>query len=197
MKITAIKQQVKRTDRYSIFVDDKYAFSLSESGLIDSRLASGQELTGAELKQLKKAAGLDKAYYNALRYVAMRQRSEWEIQTYLARKEVDPEAAAEIIERLKRARLVDDMAFAQSWIANRRTLKSTSKRRLRLELLQKHVPSDIIDEAMAEDPTDERQALRDLIAKKRRRYPDRQKLMQYLARQGFNYDDIKSVLDES
>ena len=26
MKITAIKQQAKRTDRYSIFVDDKYAY---------------------------------------------------------------------------------------------------------------------------------------------------------------------------
>ena len=95
MKITAIKQQVKRTDRYSIFVDEKYAFSLSESGLIQSSLASGQELTPVELKKLKKDAGLDKAYYNALRYVAMRMRSEWEIGAYLQRKEVDAEAAAE------------------------------------------------------------------------------------------------------
>jgi NUDIX domain. len=54
MKITAITQQVKRTDRYSIFVDGKYAFSLSESGLLASGLAVGQELTPAELKKLKK-----------------------------------------------------------------------------------------------------------------------------------------------
>ncbi len=196
MKITAIKQQAKRADRYSIFVDDQYAFSLSESGLIESKLASGQELTPAELKQLKKAAGLDKAYYNALRYVAMRQRSEWEIQAYLTRKEVDTAAAAEVIARLKDLKLLDDAQFARSWIANRRTLKSTSKRRLRMELLQKHVPNDVIDESLAGDETDERQTLRDLVAKKQRRYPDRQKFMRYLAGQGFNYDDIKAVLDE-
>lgn len=196
MKITAIKQQVKRTDRYSIFVDGKYAFSLSESGLIASGLASGQELDAAELKRLKKAAGLDKAYYNALRYVAMRPRSEWEIQMYLKRKEADKATADEVVRRLRDLNLLSDLDFARSWIANRRLLKSTSKRRLRMELMQKHVSDDVIQEALAEDVTDERQALRDLVEKKRRRYPDRLKFMRYLAGQGFNYDDIKSVLDE-
>lgn len=194
MKITAIKQQVKRTDRYSIFVDDKYAFSLSESGLIESRLASGMELDAAELKRLKKAAGLDKAYGQALRYVAIRARSEWEIESYLKRKEVDTEAAAEIIQRLRNLNLLNDADFARSWVANRRALKSVSKRRLALELRQKRLSSDVVDQALAEDPGDERQALKDLIEKKRARYPDQQKLMQYLARQGFGYDDIKNAL---
>lgn len=196
MKITAIKQQLKHTDRYSVFVDDAYAFSLSESGLIESQLASGQELDAAELKRLKKAAGLDKAYYSALRYVAMRLRSEWEIQSYLARKEVDTVAATAVIDRLKKVGLLNDAEFARTWIANRRTLRNTSKRRLRLELMQKHIPNDLIDEALAEDETDERQTLRDLVQKKRARYPDKLKFMQYLARQGFKYDDIKSVLGD-
>ena len=196
MKITAIKQQVKRSDRYSVFVDDKYAFSFSESGLIQSGLASGQELTPADLKSLKKAAGLDKAYGQALRYVAMRPRSEWEMEFYLQRKEVDKEAAAEIIRRLRDLQLLSDLDFARAWVNNRRALKSTSKRRLVLELRQKHVPSDVIDQVLAEDETDELQTLRDLVQKKRHRYPDRQKFMRYLAAQGFSYDDIKSVLHE-
>ena len=169
MQITAIKQQVKRTDRYSIYVDGKYAFSLSESGLISGGLVSGQELDAAELKRLKKAAGLDKAYYNSLRYVAMRPRSEWEMQMYLKRKDADQATADEVIRRLRDLNMLSDLDFARSWIANRRLLKSTSKRRLRLELMQKHVPNDLIDEALAEDATDERQALRELVEKKRRR----------------------------
>lgn len=196
MKITAIKQQVKRTDRYSIFVDGKYAFSLSESGLIESKLASGQELDAAQLKQLKKDAGLDKAYYNSLRYAAMRPRSEWEMQMYLKRKEADKATADEVIRRLRNINMLSDLDFARSWVVNRRLLKSTSKRRLRLELMQKHVPDEIIQQALAEDETDERQTLRDLVAKKSRRYPDQQKFMRYLASQGFSYDDIKSVLNE-
>jgi regulatory protein len=196
MKITSIKQQVKRTDRYSIFVDGKYAFSLSETGLLNSHLASGQELTAAELKQLKQTAGLDKAYGQALRYVAIRPRSEWEVEMYLVRKQLDPPAIQDIIERLRGLHLLHDLDFARSWVANRRALKSVSKRRLVLELRQKHLNSEIIDQALQEDVVDERQALRELIDKKRARYPDRQKLMQYLARQGFSYDDIKSTLSE-
>jgi regulatory protein len=194
MRITAIKQQVKRQDRYSVFVDGKYAFSLSEGGLIESGLASGQAINAARLKELKQAAGLDKAYGNALRYVAMRPRSEWELRDYFRRKQVDADAGEQITGRLRDVGLVDDLAFAHAWVNNRRQLKAISRRRLHLELKQKHVPEDIISQVLAEDTADERGELRTLVAKKRARYPDPQKLMQYLARQGFSYDDIKSVL---
>lgn len=194
MKITAIKQQVKRKDRYSVFVDDTYSFSLSEGALIEHRLASGQELDEQQLKELKEASGNDKAYGNALRYVAMRPRSEWELRDYLRRKDVDEPVAQIIVERLQRVGLLDDLAFARAWVSNRRLLKATSVRKLRLELKQKHVAEDVVAQVLAEDETDERDTLRELAAKKRARYPDDMKLMQYLARQGFGYDDIKTVL---
>lgn len=196
MKITAIKQQVKRADRYSVFVDGAYSFSLSEGALLEQQLASGQELDPARLKQLKEASGNDKAYGNALRYAAMRPRSEWELRDYLRRKEVDEPVAHIIIERLQRFGLLDDLAFARAWVANRRLLKATSVRKLRLELKQKHVSEELIDQALSEDQTDEREALRQLATKKRGRYPHDTKLMQYLARQGFGYDDIKAVVAE-
>lgn len=196
MKITAIRQQAKRPDRYSVFVDSKFAFGLSESGLLESRLASGQELDEAQLARLKKTAGLDKAYGQALRYAAMRPHSEWEVRTYLERKGVGTPATRQIIEHLKRARLLDDAEFARAWIVNRRLLKSTNRRKLRLELKQKHVPEEVIEQAMSEDETSDQDALRQLIAKKRARYPDEQKLIAYLARQGFSFDDIKTVLDQ-
>jgi regulatory protein len=197
MIITAIKQQVKRHDRYSVFVDGKYAFSLSEGGLIESRLASGQEIDRPQFEELKKAAGTDKAYGNALRYVAMRPRSEWELRDYFRRKQVDETAAELITERLRGLDLLNDASFARSWVANRRLLKATSRRKLILELKQKHVGEDTIREVLDEDETDERDQLRVLVTKKRARYPDDQKLMQYLARQGFGFDDIKSVLSET
>lgn len=194
MKITSIKQQVKRPDRYSIYVDGKFAFGLSENGLLASKIAIGQELSDAELKELQSTAQTDKAYGNALRYVAMRPRSTWELQTYLKRKDVDEPVADNIMQRLQDLNLLNDMAFAEAWVANRRLLKATSKRKLRLELKQKHVPEHIIEQVMREDETDERSIITELIAKKRRKYPEDAKLMQYLARQGFGYDDIKAAL---
>src|SRR5688572_29891413 len=111
MKITAIKQQVKRTDRYSVYVDEKYAFSLSEGELLTQGIASGQEINQQRLKELKVSSSNDKAYGNALRYAAMRPRSLWEMRIYLQRKQVEEPVAAAITERLQRNGLLDDLGF--------------------------------------------------------------------------------------
>lgn len=196
MKITAIKSQVKQQGRYSVFVDDKYSFSLSDTALLDSKLVIGQELTEVQVRGFKKLSADDKIYGLALRYAVMRPRSNWEIESYLQRKKVDPLLSQEIVSKLSKLRLLDDASFARSWIANRRLLKPVSRRRLVQELRAKRVPDEIAEEALAEDDTDERATLRELVERKRRqsKYQDDLKLMQYLARQGFNYDDIKSAL---
>lgn len=198
MKITAIKAQVKREDRYSIFVDNRYAFSLSTDSLLNVGIVNGQELDETDLQAYKKLSSDDKAYGLALEYVVRRMRSAGELHDYFRRKKYEPDLAEYILSKLKQAGYVDDREFARRWVENRRTLKATSARRLKLELLQKKVRIDIIQSVLSEDDTDERQVLRDLIAKKRKqsRYQDDQKLIAYLARQGFSYDDIKTVLDE-
>ncbi len=196
MKITAIKAQVKREGRYSIFVDDKYAFSLSAEGLLDAHLVTGQELSQVDVTDYKRLSQEDKAYNLALAYVARRMRSEGELHDYFRRKQYAPELAEQLLAKLRRLRFVDDAEFARRWVENRRRLKATSTKKLRLELREKKVNSEVIQTVLAEDETDEHQLLRDLVEKKRRisRYQDDQKLMMYLARQGFTYDDIKAAL---
>lgn len=199
MKITDIKQQVKRQGRYSIFVDSKYTFSLSENELIRSGIKVGREYTEDELEELKNTAVLDKAYMRSLDLLSRRARSEWEIRDYLKRKDYEMEVIEEIVNRLNQSGYIDDLAFAKSWINSRRMLKSSSKRKLRMELKQKRLGEEVINQALVEDETNEVDVLKDLIEKKRSqtRYQDQQKLMQYLSRQGFKYDDIKSLLENT
>lgn len=196
MQITAIKQQVKRADRYSIYVDDKYSFSLSDGALLETRLVPGQELTEAEIKELKQKSADDKVYSLALRYVAMRSRSRYELETYLKRKDADPPLVDTILNRLQGYGYVNDDAFARNWVENRRLLKPVSRRRLMMELKQKKVSEDIIRTVLEDDQTTDRDTLRDLVVRKRRqsKYQDDTKLLQYLARQGYGYDDIKSAM---
>jgi regulatory protein len=196
MKITSIKQQLKRTDRYSVFVDGKYAFSLSESALLESKLASGQELTKEQVSDYKKLSADDKIYNQALRYVAMRPRSRWEVQFYLERKKASPALIDKILNKLSVVGLLDDAKFAQAFVNDRRLLRPTSRRKLQMELRKKRVADEIIQIAVGGEAEDEQAALQAVIERKRRqtKYQDDLKLMQYLARQGFNYDDIKSAL---
>ncbi len=197
MKITDIKQQEKLKGRYSIFVDEKYAFSLSDTALLDAKLTVGQGLAQDELVAYKQMSTDDKLYGQVLRYLAIRSRSRWEIEAYFKRKNVSSETAEKIFTKLQELGLVDDKKFAKSWVENRRLLKPTSKRRLQLELKQKRISQDVIDEVLSEDETDETTVLRGLIVRKRRqtKYQDNEKLMAYLSRQGFNYSDIKDALE--
>ncbi len=196
MKITNIKQQVKRQARYSIYVDDKYSFSLSEQELAKSSIRIGREYTEQELEQLLQTAVLDKANMRALDYLSRRPRSEWELRDYLKRKEYDSPIIDTILNKLSRYGYIDDLKFAESWISSRRTLKPTSLRRLRQELMQKRVSKETVEQALQRDEGDEKVALKELVDKKRQqtRYQDEQKLIAYLLRQGFNYGDVKTVL---
>jgi regulatory protein len=197
-KVTKITQQLKRTDRYSIFVDDKYVFSLSENALLESGLHSGQELSREEVGEYKRLSADDKVYNQALRYVAMRPRTNWELATYLERKGASPALVNQILSKLTNIGLLDDNKFAEMFVNDRRLLRPTSRRKLIAELRKKHVASDAIEKAVGSEQKDEQSALTEVIARKRRqaKYQDDLKLMQYLARQGFNYDDIKSALNK-
>ena len=196
MKITAIKQQIKRAGRYSIFVDGKYEFSLSDTALLDSKLVPGQELDQQQLREFKQASVDDKLYNNTLGYLAIRPRSRWEIETYLQRKGASPALASTILNKLSIGNLIDDAAFARIFVSDRRLLRPTSRRKIIMELRKKHVADEVIQAAVGDEPQDEATALQTMIERKRRqtKYQNDLKLMQYLARQGFSYGDIKDAL---
>jgi regulatory protein len=198
MNVTAIRQQARLKARYSVYVDGGYAFSLSADTLLEEKLYVGYELDVAQLQAFKKLAANDKAYGLALAYAVRRIRSRYEVTDYLRRKGYDEALMHKIMEKLERLGLIDDEKFAEAWVRNRRLLKPVSERRLIQELRRKRVADDIVRQVLARDEADERTVLRELVARKRKqtRYTDNLKLMQYLVRQGFSYDDVKAVLSE-
>ncbi|MBC7707877.1 RecX family transcriptional regulator [Polaromonas sp.] len=196
MKITKISQQVKRSDRYSVYVDETYTFSLSEGALVESGIHSGLELSTAEVDRFKQLSLDDKVYGQALRYVAMRSHTTWEVQQYMERKAAPPALIEQTLNKLTDLGLLDDFKYAETFARDRRLLRSSSRRKIIAELRKKRVASSAIEAAVGGEPDDERSALASMIEKKRRqsKYQDDTKLMQYLARQGYGYSDIKRAL---
>lgn len=162
-------------------------------------LRIGQVFDKQAFEEVKQTAEEDKAYMRALDLLARRARSEWEMQQYLKRKGYEDNTISIILNKLNKRGLLNDTEFARLWVSNRRQLKNVSKRRLSQELQQKHLNSDIISLVLEEDETDERAVLKEMVEKKRTqtRYQDDQKLIAYLLRQGFNYEDIKITLAKS
>jgi regulatory protein len=200
MKITRITQQQKQHNRYSVFVDEKYAFSLSEAKLLESRLVSGQELTKEQIADYKKLSAEDTLYNRALNYVALRPRSIWEVEFYLKRKDSPAPLIEQITNKLTELGLLNDKKFAQMFVHDRALLRPTSRRKMIMELRKKHISEEVIQLTFETEPTDDLTTLREIVAKKRQltKYKnDELKFMQYLARQGFGYSDIKQVLSEA
>lgn len=207
MKITAVTAQQKDPNRVNIMVDGAYRFSLDVFQYADLGIRIGREYTEEELVELETESQFGKVYARALEYCLMRPHSSKEVRDYLYRKTRDTRTKTGGIkkgvsgvvtqrayDRLVEKGYVDDEKFARYWIENRNMTKGASRRKLQAELRSKGVDGGIIERFLSETDRSDASELQKIIAKKRARYPDEQKLMQYLARQGFSYDDIKQAL---
>ena len=196
MKITALKQQVKNPERVSVFVDDKYVFSLSLSELIKYKVTPNDELSDAELKKFKKLSEDGKLTARALEWVLNRPRSHREFRDYMYRKKADHKLIEKLTQEFCDKKYLDEVKFGQ-WLIELRIRAGKSNRAISAELRAKGLDRELIDQLLDEQGSGEEQRLKQLIAKKQNlsRYKnDPLKLKQYLAGQGFSYDLIKSAL---
>lgn len=196
MIITKISPAVKTPSRYNVFVDEKYSFSLDETQLVRLGLKKGMSITEAELDELKGESDFGKNYIRAVDLISRRLRSEREIRDYAFRKQWSKENTEKVVARLHKRGYLDDERFGEAFVRSRSNLRNYSARRMKMELAKKGIKADIVDKVLsASEEYDENIALKNLIVKKRKRYDDDNKLIAYLARQGFSYDKIRSELD--
>jgi regulatory protein len=198
--VTAIKRQGRvGSSRFNISLDGKYAFSLSDLDLSNSGLRVGQVVTPADVDEYTKTASQAKAYGLALRYIGLRLRSRRELVDYLVRKNFDMNEIETVVERLAQLNLINDMKFAEAWIADRMAIRPRSRIRLAQELAAKGVGREDIDLALsAVEPDRELTSLKTMIERKKRSsgYSDEKKLIAYLQRQGYRWSVIKEALNQ-
>ena len=197
-KITDLKQGVRNPDRVNVYVDGKFLFSLDVSQVVDLGVKVGLEISENELTELKRASEFGKLYQRALEWVLMRPHSEKECRDYLRRKiferKLDKNYIDKIVEKLNDKRYLDDRRFAEWYVENRFSKKGVSTKRLKMELLEKGVSKDIVEQVLKDSSRNDREELEKMIAKKRSRYPDNEKLTAYLVRQGFPYDLVRELV---
>jgi regulatory protein len=114
------------------------------------------------------------------------------VERYLQKRGLSEDQIEPVAQRLERAGLLDDEAFARYWVENREQHRPRGPRALRYELRQKGIADKTIDRALASlDIPDS--AYRSAGPKARQlAHLDREtfikKLVAYLARRGFDYE---------
>ena len=125
-----------------------------------------------------------------------RARSRKELADKLASRRVPEEIASRLLDRFEEVGLIDDGAFARTWISQRQSAagggKGLARRALAQELRRKGVSDETAREALDElDPADEEDAARALVRRKLRtlsRVDDAtatRRLVGMLARKGY------------
>lgn len=144
------------------------------------------------------------ALNDAVALLAQRAQAEGEIRQKLRRHLYMDDTIEMVLYKLKKERLLDDMAFAREW-ADARSRSQVGRARIAQELRAKGISREIAQEALGalDEQTGEAAAVA-LARKLARRYAREtdarkaaQKAMAAMARRGYGYEESKSALRQA
>ena len=197
MTVTKIEPLSKT--RYKVYLDGQFAFTLYKGELsryhIEEESVMEEEVYGILQKLVIKRAKL-----RAMHLLADMGRTESQLRTKLKQGGYTEEAAEAAIQYVKSFGYINDAEYTRSFIDSRKEKKS--KKELYAALIQKGVSPEIIEQVFEETDygeEDSRQAIEALM-RKRNYHPEtadakeKQKMMGYLMRKGFSYQDVRNVL---
>lgn len=201
--ISKIERQKRNAQRYNIYIQDEYAFSVHEDILISHRLLKGKEITAEEFHLIIAEEETKKAERAAYHYLSYRPRTRKEMNEYLKGKGLALPTIEHTINKLLSEGYLDDRYFAQKWVSERLRLKKKGPLLLKEELKQKGISSALVEEALHSiEHEDQIEACLPLAEKKWNqlqnkcidRREQKHKLIGYLQRRGFSFDVIQSVV---
>lgn len=186
-----------------MLVDGREIAVLTLEAIERLRLAVGGAIDGledqVELERLRLHA-----YDRALNMLAFRARSSSELARSLQQKGEERPHVDWALERLKEQGLLDDAAFARSFARSKVVDGKQSRRRVQQDLARKGVARSLSDEAIdtvfEEEAVDQRAIVDEAARKKLRSLAgldpavQRRRLYGFLARRGYDLDDIRGVL---
>ena len=165
-------------------------------------IAEDSELEEEIYQNLRKEIVLKRAKLRAMHLLNDMGRTESQLRTKLLRNDYPSDIVEEAIAYVKSFGYINDAEYARNFIENRKEKKS--KKEIYAALCQKGLPKDLIETALEERYADDDSiaAIEAIVRKKKfdpksTDYREMQKMMGYLVRKGFRYDDIRQVIQVS
>ena len=195
-RITGIRRGSR--GRAVLTTSDGETLIVHAEALALARVREGDALDGAARERLDLEQHRRKAHEAALQLLRHRPRSEREMVRRLRQRGLPADVVAEEVERLREAGLLDDEAFAESWVEERRERSPRGKRLLRQELVGRGVGAAIADEAVS--AVDDRTAALAVARGRAWRLEGldfqrfSQRLAGFLQRRGFGYEVVEEAV---
>ena len=202
MTVTKIESVVNSKNRYKVYVDEQFAFVLYKGELSRYNIKSGEELADEIYNEIYNEVIVKRAKLRALHLLNTMGRTEQQLRNKLKQNDFKDDVIETAISYVKSFGYVNDSEYARSFIMNRKDKKS--RKELYVQLVQKGIEPGVLDEAFEEcyDDDSSKDAIYALLSKKRYNpesatREETQKIMAFLTRKGFSYEDIRQVLQVS
>lgn len=200
-KITAITRQKGDKQRASIFIEEEFAIGINEQTIEQFRLRKGDYIDADLADKILDFDYWIDAKRVALRYLNHRSRSEKEIKERLIKEEIPEEIIARVLEFLRSYDLVNDEKWSRAFANDKLNRKAVSSRQIAIELRQKGIDENIIEETIKTVNAEQSDWDRALEAAKKRwprlqreePHKRKQKMFSFLAGRGFSFEVIKST----
>lgn len=197
MVVTRVEAVTKT--KYKVYVDGQFAFILYKGELSRFHIAEDQELSQESYEKIRTEVILKRAKLRAMHLLNDMWRTEAQLREKLTRNEYPADIVEAAISYVKSFGYINDYEYARSFIESRKERKS--RREIYMQLVGKGVSRELIDEAFEEgyEREDSTEAIRRLLEKKHydrenTTPEEKKKIMAYLVRKGFGYDDIRRTM---
>ena len=127
--VTALR--ATRRGGVALHVDGEYVCTVSEPAVARWRLFKGRELDDETLALIIEQASAARVLADAYRLLGHRARSRQELRQRLLAKDHTEQAVVAALQTLQRDGLLDDAAFARSYVADKRRLSGWGAERIR------------------------------------------------------------------
>lgn len=199
MLITSVSEQKKKTNRVSVYIDNKFAFGMTKVDALYYHIKEGEELSIERYNRILEELIYAKARDKAVKLLGFSAKTENELLKRLE-EDYSTEICSKVIETLKNYGYINDTAYANSYINDSFKFKGWGKNRIRLELKRKGIDDDKIETALEDAELDEEEKVCEILKKRLKGctspdYKERAKHTRYLVSRGFSYDTIKTAFN--
>jgi regulatory protein len=202
--ITQITEQKRRANRRNVFLDGQFAFGCNINVVAKFRLRKGMPLSEEQVRQIQLGEVKQECFDKAIEAIGSRLHSRSELHRKLMRREYGETVVNAVLDDLARLGYVNDEQFARTKAMSAAQYKHHGRRRAFMELRKAGVTGDVAQRALDDvyEQHDSTAAARELARKQLPRLKKldplvaRRRLAGMLQRRGFDYDDIRPVIDE-
>ena len=202
--ITEISVQKKNKNRCNIYIDNVFAFGVSNELIYKENLKVGMMVDEEKLKKIAYEENLINCKETALKIIERSYKTKKDMIKRLLEKGYALEEVNETLKFLEEYNFINDESYTKAFINDR--TKTQGKQKIKYALKNKGVSDEIIEEELSKLDMEKEKENANILALKKYsilikresdKYKLKEKIIRFLISRGYDYEVAKDAVNET